>query len=160
PLLPVPRSPLFAAAGLATILYTSGTTGEPRGVMLSQQNLAANAQAVVEAYNGVSDEVRLNILPLSHIYARTCDLYTWIYRGSQLVLAESRETLVRDFQLARPTAFSGVPYLYQRIAEKIRASAAPDPTAALRQFFGGRIERLTCGGAPLAPEIETWFADL
>jgi long-chain acyl-CoA synthetase len=103
--------------------------------------------------------VRLGILPLSHIYARTCDLYTWLCRGSQLVLAESRETLARDFQFARPTAFSGVPYLYQRIAESVQANTAVNVGEALQTFFGGRIDRLTCGGAPLPPSVESWYAD-
>ena len=72
---------------LATILFTSGTTGRPRGVMLSQRNLASNAAAMADALGSGGEHTRLNILPLSHIYARTCDLYTWIYRGSRLVLA-------------------------------------------------------------------------
>jgi long-chain acyl-CoA synthetase len=143
---------------LATILYTSGTTGQPRGVMLSHRNLAANARAVAAAYGG-SDETRLCILPLSHIYARTCDLYTWICRGSRLVLGESRETIARDLQLVRPTALNAVPYIYQRIAEQIRASGCGDEAAALRAFFGGRMERLTCGGAAVSPEVEAWYAE-
>ena len=143
---------------LATILYTSGTTGRPRGVMLSHENLASNAAAMVESFGPVTDETRLCILPLSHIYARTCDLYTWLYRGSRLVLGESRETLARDLGLAQPTALNAVPFLYQRIADQIRA-AGGDESAALHKFFGGHIEMLHCGGAPLAPEIEQWYAD-
>jgi long-chain acyl-CoA synthetase len=144
---------------LATILYTSGTTGRPRGVMLSHENLAANAAAVADAFGGDADQTRLCILPLSHIYARTCDLYTWVYRGSRLVLGETRETLTRDCQLARPTALSAVPYVYQRIADNVRASDVDDKSTALRTFFGGRIEWLSSGGAPLAPDVEQWFAD-
>jgi long-chain acyl-CoA synthetase len=144
---------------LATILYTSGTTGRPRGVMLSHANLAANAAAVADGYCLGHDIARLCILPLSHIYARTCDLYTWVYHGSRLVLAESRETLHRDCQLVRPNYLSAVPFVYQRIADVVRASDAPDKSAALRNFFGGRIEWLSSGGAPLAPDVEQWFAD-
>jgi long-chain acyl-CoA synthetase len=144
---------------LATILYTSGTTGRPRGVMLSQRNLASNAAAAAEVHFVGIDQTRLCILPLSHIYARTCDHYTWVYHGSRLVLGESRDTLARDCQLVHPTALNAVPFLYQRIAEKISASGAADEAAALRQFFGGRMERLTSGGAPLAPNVEAWFAN-
>jgi long-chain acyl-CoA synthetase len=143
---------------LATILYTSGTTGPPRGVMLSQRNLAANAAAIADAHGGGADQTRLCVLPLSHIYARTCDLYTWIYRGSRLVLAESRETLARDCRLSQPTALSAVPYLYQRIAERIRAAAPGNQEAAVRAVFGDKMERLSCGGAPLAPHIDAWYA--
>ncbi|MCI0332047.1 MAG: AMP-dependent synthetase/ligase [Planctomycetes bacterium] len=147
------------ASDLATILYTSGTTGRPRGVMLSHGNLASNAAATAELFGAGPDQSRLCILPLSHIYARTCDLYTWVYVGAQLVLGETRETLARDCQLARPTALNAVPFLYQRIAEKLRGGGATDESAALREFFGGRMEWLTSGGAPLAPDVERWYAD-
>jgi long-chain acyl-CoA synthetase len=128
--------PAVAPDDLATILYTSGTTGRPRGVMLSQRNLAANAVAMVEVYRDSPAETRLNVLPLSHIYARTCDLYTWVYAGSRLVLGENRETIGRDFRLTRPTALSAVPHLYRRIMEKVRADHPADEAAALRDYFG------------------------
>lgn len=146
---------------LATILYTSGTTGRSRGVMLSQRNLAANAAAMAETFGTDERQVRLNILPLSHIYARTCDLYTWVYRGCRLVLGESRETLGRDCQLVRPTTLNAVPFLYQKIADRIREKGDDAATEAnnVRAYFGGRIETLCCGGAPLAPDVEQWFAD-
>lgn len=137
---------------LATILFTSGTTGRPRGVMLSQHNLAWNAATTAETHGTGNVETRINILPLSHIYARTCDLYTWLYRGSRLVLAESRETLVRDCQLVEATVLNGVPYLFERIAERVRAAGVP-----LRTVFGERMKQLTCGGAPIAPETESWY---
>jgi long-chain acyl-CoA synthetase len=146
-------------AALATILYTSGTTGCPRGVMLSHENLASNAAAVCEAHQVNADHTMLCILPLSHIYARTCDLYTWVVSGSRLVLGESRETLLRDCQLVQPTALNAVPFVYQRIMDGICNSTAIDKRAALRAAFGGRMETLFCGGAPVAPGVETWYAD-
>jgi len=153
---PSPQPP--ASTSLATILYTSGTTGRSRGVMLSHANLASNAAATADAFGDDHPELRLCVLPLSHIYARTCDLYTWIYRGSQLVLCENRETLARDLQIVRPSALNAVPYIYQKIADRIR-SGPGDHAQQLRDFFGGRIEQLNCGGAPLAPETEAWYAD-
>jgi long-chain acyl-CoA synthetase len=127
--------------------------------MLSQRNLASNAAAVADVHGGGADQTRLCILPLSHIYARTCDLYTWVYRGWRLVLAESRDTLARDCRLAQPTAMSGVPFVYQRIAEKVRAAAPAHEAATLREVFGGEMERLSCGGAPLPPHVEAWYAE-
>jgi long-chain acyl-CoA synthetase len=146
---------------LATILYTSGTTGRPRGVMLSHRNLACNAAASADAFDAKVDRLQLNILPLSHIYARTCDLYIWVYVGCRLVLAESRETLARDCQLVHPTMLNAVPFVYQKIADRIRAAVADEAqqTASLRAFFGGQIEILFSGGAPLAPDVGQWFAD-
>jgi long-chain acyl-CoA synthetase len=129
--------------------------------MLSHRNLASNAVAAADVFGVDANQVRLNILPLSHIYARTCDLYMWIYAGCRLVLAEGRETLGRDCQLVRPTSLNAVPYLYQKIADRIRAAVngAAQETTALTDFFGGRIETLCSGGAPLAPDVGTWFAD-
>ncbi len=148
-----------AAGELATILYTSGTTGRPRGVMLSHGNLASNAAAVCEAHAVGLEHTVLCILPLSHIYARTCDLYTWVVSGSRLVLAESRETLLRDCQMVRPTALNAVPFVYQRVMDGVVNSSAADKSDALHAAFGGRMESLFCGGAPVAPNVEKWYAD-
>src|SRR5688572_3559231 len=82
----------ITADSLITILYTSGTTGEPKGVMLTQGNLASNAVSTMEAFGPKPDQVRVNCLPLSHIFARTCDLYSWAVQGSKMALAEARET--------------------------------------------------------------------
>ena len=59
--------------------------------------------------------VRLNFLPLSHIFARTCDLYCWIVEGSRMALAESRETVIADCQAIHPTYLNGVPYFYDKV---------------------------------------------
>ncbi len=142
---------------LATILYTSGTTGRPRGVMLTHNNLVSNAIATAEAVGSTSDETRLCFLPLSHIYARTCDLTTWLNRGTRLVLAESRETIVRDCQIAQPTVINGVPYFYQKIAEHIQAADQVDQPGAIHELLGSRIKRCFCGGAAVAPEVEALF---
>jgi long-chain acyl-CoA synthetase len=140
-------------------LFTSGTTGKPRGVMLSQRNLAINSAVTAETLGGPNEQVRLCVLPLSHIFARACDLYSWLYRGSRLVLAESRETLFRDLKLVQPHGLSAVPYLYQRAADAVRASGKPNEAAELAALFGGRMERLSSGGAPLPPETEAWYRE-
>lgn len=142
---------------LATILFTSGTSSQPRGVMLSHCNLTSNSAAVREAVGGQADELRLCFLPLSHIYARTCDLYTWLLRGSRLVLAESRDTILRDCQLVHPTVINGVPYFYQKVADGLCEADKQDTSDSLRQLLGGKIRRCFCGGAAVPPEIERVF---
>ena len=144
---------------LATILYTSGTTGPPRGVMLTQKNITANAVAMADALDTGELETRLLLLPLSHIYARTCDLYCWIYRGSRLVIAESRDTALRDCKLAKPTVINAVPYFYQKVADGLRGGAANVDAATLRAALGGAVTMLYCGGAALAAEVERFFAE-
>ena len=71
-----------------SILYSSGTTGEPKGVELTQHNLVSNAWALAHSFGEQPLETRLNFLPFSHIFGRTCDLNSWIVRGSHLALAQ------------------------------------------------------------------------
>ena len=143
---------------LATILYTSGTTGEPKGVMLNQKNLVTNSLATREAIGTRRDALRLGFLPLSHIFARTCDLYTWIAAGSELALAESRETVVQNCQEIKPTIVNGVPYFF----ELIRRAIANNPDAdksALRNLLGGRINVCCSGGAALPDHLFDFFQE-
>ncbi|MDZ4657244.1 MAG: AMP-dependent synthetase/ligase [Bythopirellula sp.] len=144
---------------LATILFTSGTTGHPRGVMLSHGNLATNAIATTKAVGSPHEETRLCFLPLSHIYARTCDLYTWLARGTRIVLAENRDTILRDCQLVRPTVLNGVPYFYQKVAQSLHAAGKSKQPGALLELLGGKVRLCFCGGAAVAPEVEKLFAE-
>jgi long-chain acyl-CoA synthetase len=134
---------------LATILYTSGTTGEPKGVMLNQRNLVSNTIASIEKLGFDDEDLRLNFLPLSHIYARTCDLYTWIGAGTQLALASSRETVVADCAAVKPTVLNAVPYFFDRVQRTLVEKGADQQPDALRQVFGGRIRYCFSGGAAL-----------
>jgi long-chain acyl-CoA synthetase len=144
---------------LATILYTSGTTGPPRGVMLTQRNIVTNTVATADAVAVDDNETRLLVLPLSHIYARTCDLYCWIYRGTRLVIAEARESAFRDLKIAKPTFLNAVPYFYQKVAEALRKESPSPDAAALHEFLGGAVKTLFSGGAALGAEVARFFAE-
>ena len=136
---------------LATILYTSGTTGEPKGVMLSHDNLAENTQATLAAIGHKEDDLRLNLLPLSHIFARTCDLYTWIAAGTQLALTESRDTVLADCNAIQPTVLNAVPYFYDKVRRVLIERGLADTDGALSASFGGRV-RLCCSGGAALPD--------
>jgi long-chain acyl-CoA synthetase len=148
----------FDPHAIATILYSSGTTGEPKGVALTHANLISNAYAVIEILEETPSMRRLNFLPFSHIYARTCDLYTWLAGGSQLVLARSRDTVCADCQLTQPTLMNAVPFFYQRIAQKVAESERTDETPlTIQQLLGGNLWACICGGAPLPVDIFDFF---
>jgi long-chain acyl-CoA synthetase len=111
---------------LATIIYTSGTTGEPKGVMLSHANLASNVKAGAAVLQLSEQDVALSFLPLSHSFERTVS-YIYLLSGVTVVFAESLDTIARDIAKVRPTLFTGVPRLYEklhaRIIEKGQAEA-------------------------------------
>jgi long-chain acyl-CoA synthetase len=143
----------------ASILYTSGTTGEPKGVVLTQKNLTSNALATVDAFGERENDLRLNFLPLSHIFARTCDMNTWIARGSQLALAESRETVIADCQTVCPTLLNGVPYFYDKVRRFLCDHGLADREGALRAALGGKVRACCSGGAALPDHVYDFFME-
>jgi long-chain acyl-CoA synthetase len=142
---------------LATILYTSGTTGEPKGVMLTQGNLATNCLGTLAAFGWSDEDLRLNFLPLSHIFARTCDLYVWIAGGTRMALAESRDTIMADCQAIRPTFLNGVPQFYDRVYRGLCQSKLDQDPGALQRALGGDVLACCSGGAALPDHLYDYF---
>jgi len=138
---------------LATVMYTSGTTGNPKGVMLTHGNLLSNVEAVVSSESHLPDEVRLSWLPYSHIYARTMDHYLSLATGTLLCLAESAETLLTNLNEVQPTHMNAVPRFYEKVLTAETTADAEDVQRRLRRVFGARIRWLCSGGAPLPPVV-------
>jgi long-chain acyl-CoA synthetase len=148
------REAELAPDDLATLMYTSGTTGDPKGVMLTHANILSNVAACLEVEQLEPDDVNLCWLPLSHIYARTIDHYERLFGGTMICLAESAETVVANLAEVQPTHLSCVPRFYEKV---LAAVGSPDPavtSARLRSIFGPRIRFLGSGGAPLPLSIE------
>jgi len=142
---------------MATILYTSGTTGEPKGVMLSHRNLTFNCHAVLESFTLDPADLRLSWLPLSHIFARTSDLYMWIAGGGELALAQSRETIIADCQTLKPTYLNGVPYFFDKVHRFLVENGMADKPGALQGMLGGRMKMCCGGGAALPDHVADFF---
>ncbi len=138
---------------LATIMYTSGTTGNPKGVMLTHGNLLTNAWAMNGASPRAEGSVVLCWLPFSHIYARTVDHYLSIVGAVPLCLAESADTLVQNLAEIQPTHLSSVPRFYEKVLAAVSGSNAEESRRRLRGIFGPCLDWLSSGGAPLAPAI-------
>ncbi|HSG07117.1 MAG TPA: long-chain fatty acid--CoA ligase [Longimicrobiales bacterium] len=99
---------------LATVLYTSGTTGEPKGVMLTHGNIGSNVDAAGKVLHIDEDDVTVSFLPLSHIFQRMVD-YLFLARGCTIVHARTMLTAVDDMRLVRPTVAVAVPRVYEKI---------------------------------------------
>ncbi|NGZ95990.1 MAG: long-chain fatty acid--CoA ligase [Nitrospira sp. WS110] len=109
---------------VATIVYTSGTTGRPRGVMLSHANILSNIQAVVRHEQIDPDDLFLSFLPLSHAFERTAGCYLPMLTGSCVVYAREISTLGEDLAMVRPTILVSVPRIYERIYARLQQQLA------------------------------------
>ena len=106
---------------IAIIIYTSGTGGVPKGVMLPHRAIIHNCQGAFDAIQelGLEDEVFLSFLPLSHSYEYTAGLWFPIYIGAQIYFAEGLDQLSKNMGEAQPTIMTAVPRLYELMHAKI-----------------------------------------
>jgi malonyl-CoA/methylmalonyl-CoA synthetase len=132
-----PRS----AADLAAIVYTSGTTGRSKGAMISHGNLAANADALISAWQLRDDDVLLHALPTYHVHGLFVSLHSTLLAGGAVLLLPKFDVEAVLAQLPRATVFMGVPTYYTRLL------AEPRFTRAL----AGSVRLFICGSAPLLP---------
>lgn len=120
---------------LATIVYTSGTTGKSKGVMLSHKNILTNAYSCLEVMSVDHDDLFLSFLPLSHTFERTCGYYLTMMAGSTVAFARSIPLLGEDLQTIRPTMLISVPRIYERIWGTIRARLEEGPPIRKKLFM-------------------------
>lgn len=124
---------------LATIVYTSGTTGNPKGVMLTHHNILWNAHACARVFPVFCEDVFLSFLPLSHTLERTVGYYLPMMTGATVAYARSIAQLAEDLVTVRPTILISVPRIFERIYAKMRSQLDEKPAVA-RQLFEMAVE--------------------
>ena len=144
---------------LASLVYTSGTTGRPKGVRLTHAAFRANVAQCLDRLGGDAnddglwldaDSTALSVLPLTHVFERTMGHYLVFGAGGTVAYAEGPKTLAADLSLVQPTMASGVPRIYEKLFAGV---ADPDAEAATRAAFGGNIDWLVSGGGALSPSL-------
>ncbi len=119
---------------LATLVYTSGTTGKPKGVMLTHDNILENVKATFARVSPAPSDVFLSFLPLSHTFERTAGYYLPIAAGSCVAHARSMALLADDLKSVRPTILISVPRIYERVFMALKDRLAE--SAVKSMLFG------------------------
>ncbi len=165
---------------LSAILFTSGTTGSSKGVMLTERNIAYNVTCGLGAINfAVGEDVALSILPLNHAFENTFTVFGGIYSGATVCISRSLKYLQKEIKEYQPTVMLVVPLIAEKLFEKVESTVkkqgkekkfqkALKLSAFLQRFgidisdklfgevkeaFGGKLRTLICGGAPLKEEL-------
>ena len=172
------------AEDLSTILFTSGTTGLAKGVMLSHRNLSQNVFNMSK-YVHIPDGGRvLDVLPMHHVYEMTCTVMTSFYQGATVVICEGLKYIQQNFVEAKCNIMLGVPLIYENIYRKIWSKAEKSGNAdklkralgmsmkldlrnnrlvtkklfkAVHDIFGESLYILIAGGAAIDPNVITEF---
>jgi long-chain acyl-CoA synthetase len=146
---------------LASIVYTSGTTGFPKGVMLSHRNMLSNAEAAARQVDLGETDILLSFLPLSHTLERTAGYYFSVMVGMTIAYARSTAQLAEDLQTIRPTALVSVPRIYERVYAKVMAGLEQKGEKARRLFdlavdVGWKRFSYRQGRAAWSPSLLLW----
>ena len=167
---PLPRAEVDPSS-LAILMYTSGTTGNAKGAMLTHANISSNTLAAVQVVSMTAEDNFLSIVPWNHIYGLTITLVTPIVVGGTSTYTPVDRNLAEVMSKAKPTIILGVPKLYNVLYARIRSSieksglkrlidrSSPTLMGKLvkKKLFGKQFRFFTSGGAPLSPEMAAGF---
>ena len=181
---PLPAAEV-APDDLLLVMFTSGTTGDPKGVMLTHGNVISNARALVDVFPFGPNERLLSVLPLSHMFGLTCDFLAPLAAGKTVVYPVSRQpaVLVKTFREFRITMLLVVPQGLRLLAnaierkvdatgkrsqfERLQAVAQRLPRFARRILFrpvlsqfGGRLRTFAVGASALDPALATFWSNM
>ena len=177
--------PVKDREGLGQMLFTSGTTGTSKCVMLSQKNIYAAVSAAAETVDFNPDDVIVSLLPIHHTYELACMLAALDY-GMHVCINDSLTHVLKNFKIFKPTGLVLVPlYVYTfykriwteakktgrdkklklgigaaRTLKTLGVDKRRDIFAEVLNSFGGRLEKIICGGAALNPRMIEFFDNL
>ena len=120
---------------LLTLIYTSGTTGNPKGAMLSHNNLIANIRSGKKSIHIDESDVFLSFLPLSHVFERMVGHFSGLTSGGRVYYAESIDTVADNMGEIKPTIMASVPRLYEKMYAKIIDKVSNDPPLRQKIFW-------------------------
>ncbi len=144
---------------LAAILFTSGTTGKSKGVMLSNGNLIDNATC--EPDLGYHGNKRMTVLPIHHVFCFTCDILCSLWYGRKLCINDSLMRIIKNLKIFRPVDVTFVPMISASILNRMKQMAGEDgdKLAVGKEVFGENFSIVYSGGAYLSPDIIKGFAE-
>ena len=140
---------------LCTIMFTSGTTGKSKGVMLTQRNLAENATCLdmkIEPRN-----VLLSVLPIHHAYCLSMDILKGISLGGIVCINDSLHRMAKNIKLFQPNMILMVPLMIETFAKKLEDAQGVPPEYIRKEVFGEQFHTICSGGAYLNPEYLDLF---
>lgn len=143
---------------LCTLMYTSGTTGKSKGVMLSHRNLASNVEyCYVEIEPGT---VSMSVLPIHHAYCLTSGILKSLSLGSCICINDSMMRFARNFKKFKPQVTLLVPLIIETLYQQLRDSDSKIPKEVLaREVFGPNLKIIFSGGAYLNPALVDFFEE-
>ena len=184
----IEKLPSINPDAMTEIIFTSGSLGRAKGVMLSQKNIASNLMAMTSMIQITPEDRFLSVLPIHHKYECTCGLLCPLYAGASAHYARSLKTVVDDLQIVKATILLGVPLLYDKMFKKIHKGILEDKLKSkivpplisitnifesfgwksskklifkeLHHKFGGHIRLFIAGGAAPDPKVAKGLREL
>ena len=174
------------ASDMASILFTSGTTGVSKGVMLSHRNLCTDILIAQTYLEVVPEDIFFSVLPIHHTYECTCTMLEGCFMGSSMAFCRGLKYITRDMQAVHPTFLLAVPLIYEkfyntiqktlknqkrdklvnglfavnRVTSKIGLNVAKPIAKKIMAQFGGNIDMFIAGGAKVDPKVLAFFRSM
>ena len=174
------------ASDMAAIVFTSGTTGVSKGVMLSHRNICSDVLIAQSYLEVVPDDVFFSVLPIHHTYECTCTMIEGLFMGASMAFCRGLKYITKDMQMVHPTFLLAVPLIYEKFyntiqktlkkqgqdklvnslfavnhyTSKVGLNVAKPIAKKIMAQFGGNIDMFIAGGARVDPKVLAFFRNM